>query len=275
MIYFNPQSNITPTVLATDLDGTLIPLPDSPENNESLNTLKCKLSDSNKTLVYATGRHFESALEAMTEYKLPRTDWIICDVGSAIYVNRGGVYLPFTPYEAHLSETVGGVDRKKVESQLQGIDGLELQPPDHQQRFKISYQSDANQVEPLVATVNVRLEEAKLPYYCMGSHDPFLNCGLLDVMPSGVSKAYALIWLSTHADFTPDEVIYSGDSGNDYAALTSGFRAIVVSNHSVGLADKVRTEAKSRGLEDRIFLAKNTATTGVLEGCEHYGLFDT
>jgi sucrose-6-phosphatase len=41
----------------------------------------------------------------------------------------------------------------------------------------------------------------------MGSLDPFLNCGLLDVLPKGVSKAYALLWLSTHADFKPDEVV--------------------------------------------------------------------
>ena len=106
----------------------------------------------------------------------------------------------------------------------------------------------------------------------MGSLDPFSNCGLLDVMPAGVSKAYALIWLSTHADFSPDEVIYSGDSGNDYAALVSGFRAIVVANGSEGLAQKVSAALGERRISERLYLAKQTATSGVLEGCRHFGL---
>lgn len=273
MSYFNPQSNITPAVLATDLDGTLIPLPDSPENNESLNRLKTKLSDSNRTLVYATGRHFESILDAMSEYQLPTPDWIVCDVGTAIYKRTGKDFVHFIPYESHVSEIVGGVDRERIESLLARIKGLELQPPDHQQPFKISYQSDAAVVDSLVAEAKARLKEASLPFDCTGSHDPFLDCGLLDVMPSGVSKAYALIWLSTHGNFTPDEVIYSGDSGNDYAALVSGFRAIVVANHSIGLADKVRAALAQRKLSDRGYLAKGKATCGLLEGCEHFGLF--
>ena len=40
MNHFNPQSEIAPTVLATDLDGTLIPLPDYPENKDDLILLK-------------------------------------------------------------------------------------------------------------------------------------------------------------------------------------------------------------------------------------------
>lgn len=272
MSHFNPQTDIAPSVLATDLDGTLIPLPDTPHNVESLKDLGQRLTDADRTLVYATGRHFESVQEAMSEYKLPTPDWIVCDVGSAIYDRKGDHFEVFTPYEAHLSKTVGGVDREQVETLLAATEGLELQPPNHQQRFKISYQSEADTVDGLVQQISEKLKTAALPYDCMGSLDPFLNCGLLDVMPSGVSKAYALIWLSTHADFTPDQVVYSGDSGNDFAALASGFRAIIVANHSVGLADKVTQSLVERKLEDRLFLAQGTATSGVLEGCEHFGL---
>jgi HAD superfamily hydrolase (TIGR01484 family) len=275
MNHFNPQSEIAPNVLATDLDGTLIPLPEAPENERDMETLRESLKASEATLVFATGRHFESVIEAMNEYSLPQPDWIVCDVGSAIYKRQGDAYEVFDAYESHLAETSGGVDRQAIEATLDSIDGLELQPIDHQQRFKISYQSTAETVDPLTETVQERLQKAKLPYDCMGSLDPFLNCGLLDVMPQGVSKAYALLWLSTHANFLPDAVIYSGDSGNDYAALCSGFRAIIVANGSPGLSTKVGSRLSERNLGNRLYVSRGKATSGVLEGCRHFGLFDT
>lgn len=275
MNYFNPQSEIAPSVLATDLDGTLIPLPHCPNNNDDLLKLKKALADAGTTLVFATGRHYESVVEAMEQYQLPTPDWIVCDVGSAIYKRIGAEFEVYTAYENHLAETSDGVDRQAVENALFTVEALELQPPDHQQRFKISYQSTADTVDQLVDEITDRLEKADLPYDCMGSLDPFLNCGLIDVMPRGVSKAYALLWLSTHANFRPDEVIYSGDSGNDHAALVSGFRAIIVANGSDGLEAKVRAALAERSLDDRLYVAKDTATSGVLEGCQHFGLFDT
>ena len=109
----------------------------------------------------------------------------------------------------------------------------------------------------------------------MGSLDPFLDRGLIDVMPGPVSKAYALLWLATHASSAPDEVIYAGDSGNDLAALGAGFRAIVVANASPGLAAKVSTLQQERGIPaDHLYQAKGEASSGVLEGCRHYGLFE-
>ena len=272
MNHFNPQSEIAPSVLATDLDGTLIPLPDAPDNNEDLVRLEKSLRSAGATLVFATGRHFDSVMEAAEEYALPTPDWIVCDVGSAIYQRKGSDYEVFDKYEAHLADTSKDIDREAIENVLGSIEGLELQAPDHQQRFKISYQSAADTVDDLVETVQAKLAESGLPYDCMGSLDPFLNRGLLDVMPSGVSKAYALLWLSTHANFKPDEVVYSGDSGNDYAALASGFRAIIVANGSSGLADKVGTTLAERGLGDRLYVAEGRATSGVLEGCRHFGL---
>jgi len=270
---FNPQSAIAPKVLATDLDGTLIPLPDEPRNVSDLARLSDHFSgNAEQTLVFATGRHFESVLEAMDDYKLPIPDWIICDVGSAIYQKTAHGFEVFEKYTDHLGEVSSGMPRTKVEPLLEGIDGLALQPPEHQQRFKISYQSSAQSVLKLVDEVNRVLQTAKLPYQCMGSLDPFQNCGLLDVMPAGVSKAYALMWLSTHADFQPDEVVYSGDSGNDFAALVCGFRAIIVANGSEGLAEKVTASLQDRNLADRLYCAKGCATSGVLEGCRHFGL---
>ena len=56
MEFFNPQAGIRPRVLATDLDGTLIPLEGDARNVEDLETLAERFERSGWSLVFATGR---------------------------------------------------------------------------------------------------------------------------------------------------------------------------------------------------------------------------
>ena len=269
---FNPQAEIPPRLLATDLDGTLIPLPANEANRRDLSLISAARKRSGFGFIFATGRHFDSVQDAIRDYGLPLPDWIICDVGTGIHRHTEDGFEPFAPYQAHLTERTGGSDRSIIDELLKDLGGLQPQPSEHQREFKISYQSEAAGVEALTDSVNRRIVEAELPYTCMGSVDPFLNIGLLDILPKDVSKAYALIWLATHADFKPDEVVYAGDSGNDLAALVSGFRAIVVANAGAGLADQVESALAARNLSDRLYRAEAEATSGVLEGCRHFGL---
>lgn len=271
MEYFNPQAGFKPRVLATDLDGTFIPLPESPENREDLQQLAGHFELPDRSLVFATGRHFESVLDAIGALALPVPDWIVCDVGSRIMQHTESGWQELAAYANHLEELTGGVARSEVEAALDEIEGLALQVPEHQTELKISYQCERARLETILAEVAAGLDG--MPYNHMGSLDPFLDCGLIDVMPAGVSKAYALLWLAKHAGSNPDEVLYAGDSGNDLAALAAGFRAVVVANASRGLADKVAALQKERGIPpDHLYRAKTTATSGVLEGCRHYGL---
>jgi HAD superfamily hydrolase (TIGR01484 family) len=271
MEYFNPQAGFTPSVLATDLDGTLIPLPGNSQNREDLKKLAAHFELPERQLIFATGRHFDSVLEVMHELPLPEPDWIICDVGSRIMQRQQDSWQEVAAYTDHLQELTGGVVRADVENALQSIVGLSLQVPEHQTELKVSYQCERTRLEPILAEVEARL--AATPYTRMGSLDPFLDCGLIDVMPGPVSKAYALLWLATHTSSVPDEVIYAGDSGNDLAALAAGFRAIVVANASPDLAEKVAALQQERGIPaEHLYQAKGEATSGVLEGCRHYGL---
>jgi HAD superfamily hydrolase (TIGR01484 family) len=273
MEFFNPQAGIRPSVLATDLDGTLIPLEGDPRNVEDLGTLGARFEHSDQTLVFATGRSFDSAMDAIRGIPLPDPDWIVCDVGSRIMHREGAGWQAMAAYDAHLSEITAGLSRADVEAALDGIDGLTLQVPEHQTQVKISYQCQGPHLEPILAEVASRI--GGMPFTGMGSIDPFQNLGLIDVMPGPVSKAYALIWLATHADYRPDEVVYAGDSGNDLAALAAGFRAIVVANAGPGLADQVAALQKERAIPaDRLYRAKTTASSGVLEGCRYFGLLD-
>ena len=114
MNHFNPESDVCPRVLASDLDGTLIPLPDSPENERDLIRIKSALSDHPIEIVFATGRHLASVVEAMATYGLPTPDWVVCDVGSAIYHYVEGDYQPYSAYRTHLHQRQLGPKQSPV-----------------------------------------------------------------------------------------------------------------------------------------------------------------
>lgn len=272
MDVFKPNPEIFPRVLATDLDGTFLPLPDNAGNLDALEAFRFARAQHRLGLVFATGRHFESVLDALHQFDLPIPDWIICDVGTSILRANGPTFERYAPFEHRLADQTRGTHRAEVESLLAPLDGLSLQDPEHQQRFKISYLSPPALAESLAALANQRLQDACLPFACLASLDPFHGTGLLDVLPVGASKAAALVWLSTHANFSPDEIVFAGDSGNDLPALTCGFRAILVANATPDLANRAQRDLADRGLSERLFLASLPATSGVLQGCRHFGL---
>ena len=257
-------------LLASDLDGTLIPLDKTPENVEALQTLKSLRTSQPMRLIFVTGRHLESVAEAVQTFRLPMPDWIICDVGTSIYTVHGDTFQSLQPYHQHLNTVTQGLDRAVIEQQLQSIDGLELQDASHQRDFKVSYYCPVNQLEQTVqAVVNV-LAETHLPYNCLGSVDPFANRGLVDVLPARVDKAYALQWLADFAEFAPEHVIYAGDSGNDTAALTCGVRSILVGNAAPALRAEIQSILARKGIAQQCYFAQKTATSGVLEGIHHH-----
>lgn len=269
---FNPEAQTELRVLATDLDGTLIPLEGNGENREALEKLRRARRDGDFELIFVTGRHFDLVREAAEEHRLPEPDWIVCDVGTSIYRKQNGDFSLFGPYREQLREMTDNYDRGKVETLLSDLDGLEMQAEENQREFKISYECDEADTERLGEEIQRILEESDIPYHPTTSTDPFLNSGLIDLLPSGASKAFALTWLSTHAGFHPDSVVFAGDSGNDLAALISGFHAIVVANAAEGLAEMVRADLQEKKLESQLYCASGKATSGVLEGCIHFGL---
>ena len=111
-----------------------------------------------------------------------------------------------------------------------------------------------------------------IPYSVVQSVDPFTGSGLIDLLPKGVSKAYALAWWSQHVGLNSTAIVCAGDTGNDLAALTAGYRAIVVGNAERSLAKQVQEVHQRAGWSDRLYLARKPATSGVLEGCRWFGL---
>ncbi len=264
-------------VLATDLDGTLIPRVEDRESRQALRVLSDELLRGEIKLIFVTGRHLESVESAIRDHRLPEPDWIICDVGTTIcecsYGLLGDLCLtPLVAYERHLSTLAAGFSTSTLQELFLDVGGLQLQEEEHQGRYKLSYYADAQQLEAVVQLMQQKLAEESAPYAIVHSVDPFDGRGLIDLLPRNVSKAHALQWWSDHVDCDRDAICYAGDSGNDLAALVAGYRTIVVANADRSIAQQVSRAHQAAGWQDRLCLADKPSTSGVLEGCRWFGI---
>lgn len=260
-------------VLATDLDGTFIPLDRDSQNRSDLQTLTSQFESHGIPLIFVTGRHFESVTHAIQEFQLPLPEWIICDVGTSIFQRQdSGTFTPVTAYQEYQDQIIASMPIEVLRERLQKIPGLRLQEQQKQGRFKLSFYAEAAQLEALVSLIQDDLDRSNAPYSIIHSVDPFNGDGLIDLLPATVSKAHALEWWSETYHLNPEDIVFAGDSGNDFTALTAGYRTILVGNADRDLAQRVYNLHRGAGWDNRLCLARGKATTGVLEGCRWFGL---
>jgi sucrose-6F-phosphate phosphohydrolase len=260
-------------VLATDLDGTLIPLEGVEENVSDLQHLKAMLRRHHITIIFVTGRHIESVQEVINEKNLPAPKFIIADVGASIYRPAHGpptapCWEPMPQYQRILDQRMSPPQRRTIKQIATTIKPLQLQEDEKQGRHKISFYVEASVLQDSSQSLGKALDEAKLPTSIIASVDPFNGVGLIDVLPNEVSKSFALNWLIPFQGVAKHEVVFAGDSGNDYAAMVGGFNTIVVGNASEELKRRVSHQFQSRGDTKSVCFARQHATSGVLEGIQ-------
>ncbi len=123
----------THTILATDLDGTLIPMEGSTQNAADLKTLSQSLADAKVPLVFVTGRHLKSILRAIDQFDLPAPAWIVADVGTSIYNNDGaGGWQAIEGYADYLQSTLNEVSLDMIRFAFDRFDELTLQADEKQ-----------------------------------------------------------------------------------------------------------------------------------------------
>lgn len=282
-----------PRVFATDLDGTFIPLDGDNESKVALEQIRGQLATGDVPFAYVSGRHLEYIFEGIIEYGLPIPDYILCDVGTSVYENtakdlnrRDGLNNAPTQetlaasfrrsdnFDARLDRIVGDTDIERVRREIGDLPKFRLQEKFKQGRHKLSYYVPAESLDECTANVRTYLDERSLPYGIISSVDPFNGDGLVDVLPKDVSKAFALNWWGESQNYQNDEIVFCGDSGNDYAALVAGYRAVVVGNASRTLAASVLDAHEKANWNDRLYLADRSSTAGVLDGLRWFGLVD-
>jgi hypothetical protein len=101
--------------------------------------------------------------------------------------------------------------------------------------------------------------------------------GLLDVLPASASKYHALRFLQSLLDWTEEDILFAGDSGNDLEVLGSALPAIIVANAD----ETIRAEARRRreghaGHTRHLYCARGglgmngNYSAGILEGVAHF-----
>jgi len=217
-----------------------------------------------------TGRHLSLAQAGIEEVGLPSPDWFVCDVGTSVYRRANGSYEPDQEYRQAMRAALGGLSGDDARAAIGAMDGLELQEEEKQAEFKVSYYT-RGRPEPFVDAVQSRLDAAQAKVNLVASHDPVTDRGLLDVLPAEIAKDYAVRYLHDRSGVDEDHLVYAGDSGNDRAAMLTGFRVIVVGNADEELKKDLGIESVAQGIAERIYFAEHPYARGVLEGLRHFG----
>jgi len=260
-------------LLASDLDGTLIPLEPTPGYSREIDRFaRVMASSGDVQLAYVTGRHYSLAIEGIREQGLPLPDHLACDVGTSVHTRDGDGFEVDPDYRRWMSRCLGGRTAQAFAGVVDDLPHLVLQEEEKQAEFKRSYYLRSDAVpDETVSMVQDRLDRAGLDCSLVISEDPVTRMGLLDLLPPGVTKKTSLDYFRAKTGLAIDRIAFAGDSGNDVAALISGIRGIVVGNAPEPVKERVRREAARAGRLDTVYFAENDLVAGVIEGCCHAG----
>ncbi len=263
-------------LLASDMDGTVIPLTTGAERNAEIAQFGQLMAENPQVaLAYVTGRHLELGVAGVHQHDLPLPDIFVCDVGTTIYFRDDqGLWQRDDEYRAELQKSWHDHTGADIAVILAGLPNLEPQETAKQKEFKQSYYLHRHHdTEATLAAIHARLAHQQIIANVIYSVDSHQDLGLIDVLPRIAAKDYALHYLYRKLTLAKEMVVYAGDSGNDLLAFVSGFNAIIVSNTAESVKDEVRQQARDKKIEEHIFFASKRFVQGVMEGCEHFNLF--
>ncbi|NLX12715.1 MAG: HAD-IIB family hydrolase [Phycisphaerales bacterium] len=235
--------------IVTDIDNTLI------GDKQGLERLLSILKKAGEKVAFgiATGRSIELTRQVLKQWKIPTPQLLITSVGTAIHY--GPHLIRDQGWEQHISYRWR---RDALLKAMGEFPGLELQPPEGQAEYKISFNVDENQ--PLSTREVVRhLRRANLQAKVIFSHGAYL-----DLLPIRASKGMALRYFSMKWGIPLERCLVAGDSGNDEEMLTGNALGVVVGNYDSEL-EKLRENPT-------IFFAQGHYAWGIIEGIEHYDL---
>jgi sucrose-6-phosphatase len=264
-------------LLCCDLDRTVIPNGEPPEDPRGLPLLRALAARPEVVLAYASGRSRMLQEQAILHWDLPVPQWAIGDVGTSLFEVSAG-WRPVESWSRAIASDWNGLEGPEVAGLIGDQDGLELQEPEQQARFKVSFYAELT-VDPerLVAPVRRRLRERNVRASLIWSVDEAAGRGLLDVLPERATKLGAVRFLMNRLGCDERETLFAGDSGNDLPVLTSGLQAVLVANASAEVREQAVASVTAAGHRDRLYLARGgplglngNYAAGVIEGLAHF-----
>lgn len=264
-------------LVCTDLDRTLLPNGPQEESPQARQAFAALAEDSRVRTVYVTGRNIQLTEEAINEFCIPFPDALIADVGTTICHRTQGQWQHDQNWEA-LLEREWYQAHNTLPALLIELPRLTMQEDEKQTRFKLSYYVDAGADQSLLTrSINALLVRQGIRASLIWSHDEVTNRELLDILPAGADKYQALQFLRRQLGYSLNEMIFSGDSGNDLEVLTSTIPAVLVANARKEVADKALAMSAAAGNKSLLYLAQGgfqgmngCYSAGILEGISHY-----
>lgn len=264
------------SLLASDMDGTVIPLENGKEREEEIREfVRLREKHSELCLAYVTGRHLELGMDGVKKYGLPEPDIFVCDVGTAIHRKEDGRWMVDEDYRIRLQRSWNGLCGDDIARLLTGITDLTAQEEEKQKEFKQSYYVPVHvERKKIISRIHEIVRSQGIDANVIYSVDTLADIGLIDVLPPIAAKDYALEYLWESLAIEKNRVAYAGDSGNDLLAFVSGFNAIVVHNTADDVKKEVRKQARLKNIENYVFFTSGNYVKGVMEGCYHFNIFN-
>lgn len=264
---------MTPLLLCTDLDRTLIPNGPQPESPAARERFRRLVRCDEVTLVYVSGRHRALIEQAIAEFGLPQPDYAIADVGSTLYQIDSSGWRQWDRWDAQIAPDWRGLSHDALYTLLSGFPALKLQEQEKQNRHKLSYyvplEADSQQ---LMRKMDEKLLQAGIKANLIWSIDELAHVGLLDILPASANKLHAIHFLMQEKSFSLENTVFAGDSGNDFDVLLSDIPAVLVAN-----ADALIKASLETVHQDDLYRAQGNYlgmngnySAGILEGVAHF-----
>ncbi|MFM1797869.1 MAG: hypothetical protein RLZZ117_147 [Cyanobacteriota bacterium] len=269
---------MSPLLLCTDLDRTLLPNGEPPESPKARELFRRVVNGQDVQLAYVTGRDLRLVEDAIEHYALPTPNWLIADVGASIYQERQGCWQRCDDWDARLERCWNGRKSWQLESVLAGVNGLTLQDPAKQGRYKLSYyHAPAPPSRSLMAWIEQELKKEGVAAKLIFSVDEAAGVGLLDILPADADKLQAVRFLIEGNDDLGEQTLFAGDSGNDIEILASEIPSVVVANASQEVIRQVKQLSAQSGTLEQLYVARGgfrgmngNYSAGILEGLAHF-----
>ncbi len=265
-------------LICTDLDRTLLPNGSQSESSNARPLFHELVNHPDIYLAYVSGRDKQLLLDAIEQYKLPIPDFAITDVGSTIYATNHDGWQIWDKWHTEIAKDWGQYQQQTLAKLLKDITKLQLQEPDKQGKYKLSYYADEKtETTRLFHDINTRLNPHHIKANLIWSIDETSHTGLLDILPQSANKLHAIRFLMAEKGFTNKQVVFSGDSGNDLEVLCSDLQATLVANATIEVREQAIIQAIDNNFESLLYCAKGefmgmngNYAAGILEGVAHY-----
>jgi len=282
---------MTQLLICTDLDRTLLPNGDLNESPLARERFAAVASHPHVTLVYVSGRDLGLVEQAIKHFSIPIPDWVIGDVGSSLYSfndlaersGQGDVMNPIgwihsSAWQEKIAFDWPGLGSSQIAQALSSLDGLVIQEPARQSRYKLSYYLPLGfDLIALRLEIEARLKDLGACSSLIYSVDEEAQLGLLDVLPKRATKLHAVKFLMQKLGVPAANTVFAGDSGNDLPVLVSSVPSVLVANAHPEVIREAETSSRLHNTAEYLYIAKGdflgmngNYSAGILEGLAHY-----